>query len=160
MGGHGIKSANFDIDMTTINCTDMSGESASDLESHLKADDFFGTEKHPIASIVMISATAFKDEEGNNFNIKANLTIKGITEEVAFPAKVTIGDKQVTLVAKIVFDRTKYGIKYKSKTVFEDLGDKFIYDDVDLNVNLVAILQQFKIENLLKVLFLATLYMR
>ena len=142
MGGHGISSANFDIDMTTIDCTDLEGESAEDLENHLRADDFFGTDKFPIASIVMVSAGALTDDKnGNNFNITANLTIKGITNEITFPALVSIGDKQVTMKTKVVFDRTKWGIKYKSKTVFDDLGDKFIYDDVELNISLAANLQ-------------------
>ena len=142
IGGHGISSANFDIDMTTIKCTDMTGESAEDLENHLKADDFFGTKKFPIASIVLVGASPITDgKDGHNFSIKGNLTIKEITNEVTFPATVTIGDKQVEVKAKVVFDRTKWGIKYKSKSVFDDLGDKFIYDDIELNINLVANLQ-------------------
>jgi len=139
MGGHGISSANFVIDMTTITCTDLKGESKEDLESHLRSDDFFGTKKHPMALIKLVSATALtEDKNGNNFTIKANLTIKGITNEITFPAKVTIGDKQVKLTAKLVFDRTKWGIKYKSKTIFDDLADKFIYDDIDMNISVVA----------------------
>lgn len=142
MGGHGISSAKFIIDMTTIKCTDMTGESASDLESHLRNEDFFSTEKHPTAIVEMIKAEALTDDKnGNNFGIKANLTIKGITNEVSFPAQVNILDKKVELKATITFDRTKWNIKYKSKTIFPDLGDKFIYDEIDLNVSLLANLQ-------------------
>lgn len=139
MVGHGISSANFVIDMTTIDCTDLQGESEEDLESHLKAEDFFHTKKFPEASITMVSANAQAgDKHGNNFDIRANLTIKGITHEISFPAQVQIGDKQVTLKAKVIFDRTKWGIHYKSKSLFDDLGDKFIYDDIELNISLTA----------------------
>ena len=139
MGGHGISSANFVIDMTTIDCTDLKGESAEDLESHLRAEDFFYTKKFPEATITLVSANAqIGDKHGNNFDIRANLTIKGITHEISFPAQVKIGDKQVTLKAKVIFDRTKWGIHYKSKSLFDDLGDKFIYDDIELNISLIA----------------------
>ena len=142
MGGHSIKSATFTIDMTTIKCTDLKGESAEDLESHLRNKDFFNTKKFPEATITMVSAAALTgDANGNNFTIQAKLTLKGITGDISFPALVTIGDKQVTLKAKVVFDRSKYNVTYRSTSIFDDLGDKFIYDDIDLNVTLVGILQ-------------------
>ena len=142
IGGHAISSANFEIDMTTISSTDLKGETAEDLINHLKADDFFGTEKFPTASIVMLSASPLtNDNNGNNYSIKATLTMKDIANEITFPARVNIGDKQVTLKANVIFDRTKWGIKYKSKTIFDDLGDKFIYDDIELKISIVANLQ-------------------
>ena len=142
MGGHGLKASKFVMDMPTIKCTDLSGESAEDLESHLKNDDFFSTEKFPTATIELISAAAIPtDKTGNNFSLKANLTIKGITNEISFPAKVIILNKKVEVTAKVVFDRTKWDIKYKSKTIFPDIGDKFIYDDIALNISIVADLQ-------------------
>jgi hypothetical protein len=35
-------------------------------------------------------------------------------------------------------DRSKWNIKYKSKSFFDDLGDSFIDDEIELTVNLVA----------------------
>jgi hypothetical protein len=35
-------------------------------------------------------------------------------------------------------DRTKYNIRYGSKSFFDDLGDKAIYDEFTLNFNLVV----------------------
>ena len=139
MSGHGIASGKFEIDMTTINCTDLSGESKEDLEGHLRSDDFFSTEKFPTVLFVINSSVPLQgDPNGNNLTIKGDLTIKGITNEVQFPALVKIADQAITAKATITFDRTKWDIKYKSKTIFADLGDKFIYDDVDLKVMLVG----------------------
>jgi len=139
MAGHGIAAASFVVDMTSIKCTDMEGERASDLESHLSDDDFFYTEKFPEASIAMVSAKQQPpDDSGNNFLLKANLTIKGITNEISFPLLLKLADNKVTLKAIVVFDRTKWGIHYKSKSVFDDLGDRFIYDDIRLNISLTA----------------------
>lgn len=67
------------------------------------------------------------------------MTIKGITNDSSFPATISIADKKLNAVAKIVFDRTKFDIKYSSKNFFENLGDKAIHDNVDITVNLNAV---------------------
>jgi hypothetical protein len=66
--------------------------------------------------------------------------IKGVTTSITFPVNVVWNaDKSITATAdKIVIDRTKYGIKFKSKSVFSDLGDNFIYDEFNLSIKLVA----------------------
>jgi len=140
---HAIQSGSFVIDMSTINNTDLEGESKADLEGHLKAADFFDVEKFPTAKFEITGGDALQgDPEGYSQMIIGNLTIKGITNEVSFPAKVTVQGTQLTASAKLSFDRTKWDIKYKSKTVFPDLGDKFIYDDIDLMLSISAKLTQ------------------
>ncbi|MCS3533153.1 hypothetical protein M2373_004580 [Chryseobacterium sp. JUb7] len=42
------------------------------------------------------------------------------------------------LDAKIVIDRTKFNIKFRSANFFANLGDTLIYNNFDLNVHLVA----------------------
>ena len=46
--------------------------------------------------------------------------------------------KTLVVVAKVMIDRTKYNIKYGSKTFFDNIGDKAINDEFELDVNLVA----------------------
>ncbi|RYF18942.1 MAG: YceI family protein, partial [Flavobacteriales bacterium] len=77
---------------------------------------------------------------GTDVKITGDLTIKGKTNSISFPAKLTWNaDKTVTAVAeKVTVDRTKYGIEYKSKSIFSSIGDNFIYDDFTLAVKLVA----------------------
>jgi polyisoprenoid-binding protein YceI len=119
----------FTVDMTTINATDLSGEYQGKLNGHLKADDFFGTDKFP-SSILTFKTIASK---GNNvYTVTADLTIKGITKPITFD--LTVNGNTATTALKV--DRTKYDIKYKSANFFEGLGDKTIYDDFELNVNL------------------------
>jgi polyisoprenoid-binding protein YceI len=131
-----LKAGNFAIDTRSITDTDITDEGANGkLVSHLKSDDFFAVEKHPKANFVLTSATK---AAGNTYNVKGNLTIKGITNEVTFPATVAVNGKRLTANAKITIDRTKYDIKFRSKNFFENLGDKVIYDDFDINVALVA----------------------
>ena len=76
--------------------------------------------------------------EKDQYTIKGNLTIKGITNEVEFPATIQTVGNQLTAKAKILVDRTKFDIKFRSGNFFENLGDKAIEDNFELNVELVA----------------------
>ncbi|WP_395074771.1 YceI family protein [Flavobacterium sp.] len=128
--GKKLVGGNFTVDMTSINTTDLkAGEGKEKLDGHLKADDFFGVEKHPTATLVFKSIGA---KTKNSYKVNADLTIKGITEPITFDI-VTV--KNVA-TAKLAVNRTKYDIKYGSGSFFEGLGDKTISDNFDLEVNL------------------------
>jgi polyisoprenoid-binding protein YceI len=119
----------FTVDMTTLTATDITGEYQGKLNGHLKADDFFGTDKFPTSTLVFKTIAA----KGNDvYTVTADLTIKGKTNPITFD--ITVKGNTATTALKI--DRTKYDIKYGSKSFFEGLGDKTIYDDFDLAVNL------------------------
>lgn len=126
--GDVLKGGSFVMDMTTINTTDMQGESKQKLDGHLKADDFFGVEKFPTATLKFTKV----EGHGKTYKVTADLTIKGITKPVSFDLALT--DNSATTAFKI--DRTQYGIKYGSATFFDGIKDKAIYDEFDLNVNL------------------------
>ncbi len=130
MKGNKIVRGKFTVDMSSIEVTDMkAGEGKEKLEGHLKADDFFGTEKFPTASINFKTVTP---KSKNVYAVVADLTIKGITKPVSFDLNV----KDKTASAKVVVDRTKYDIKYGSGSFFDNLGDKAISDNFDLTVAL------------------------
>jgi polyisoprenoid-binding protein YceI len=136
MQGDAIKGGEFTVDMNSITCEDISDErSNTRLVNHLKSDDFFGSSIHPVSSLVIISATR---KSGNEYEITGNLTIKGITNEIVFPAKIQVAQNKVTANAEITVVRTKYDIKYRSGSFFDSLGDRLIYDDFNLKVELVA----------------------
>lgn len=118
----------FIIDMSTINTTDLEGDYKKKLDGHLKDDDFFGVEKHKTASMVFTSIK----QNGADYIVNADLTIKGITNKVKL--KMQVSENSATADLKI--DRTKYDIKYGSASFFDGLKDRAIYDEFDLNVNL------------------------
>jgi len=122
----------FIMDMASIKDADNS----ANLEKHLKADDFFGVATFPAAQFV-IKKVATK---GANATVTGDLTLKGITNSITFDAVVAWNaDGTLTATAeKIIVDRTKYGIKFKSKSSFPEIGDKLIYDEFELSVKLVA----------------------
>jgi polyisoprenoid-binding protein YceI len=130
--GKKLAGGNFVIDMTTIKDADKS----ANLEKHLKADDFFGTDKFASSTFTIKKVAG----NGNTVNVTGDLTIKGITNSITFPATLVWNtDGSVTASAdKVSVDRTKFGIKYKSKSIFPDVGDKMINDEFELAIKLVA----------------------
>lgn len=134
--GKTVKGGSFEIDMNSITCTDITdADYNAKLVGHLKADDFFGVAKFAKAAFTTTSVKAVK---GNEYEVTGKLTIKGVTEEVKFPATITVDGKTATAKAKITVNRTKFGIKYGSGSFFSDLGDKTISDDFTIDLNLVA----------------------
>lgn len=126
----------FNMDMTSIKCTDLEGEWADKLVGHLKSEDFFGTTKYPAAKFVITRVIA-QDTKGN-YKILGNLTIKESTKEVKFLGSAVENAGVITANGKITIDRSEYNVKYGSGSFFDGLGDKTIYDEFDLQVSLVA----------------------
>lgn len=134
--GKNITGGTFEIDMTSITCTDLTDkEYNGKLIGHLKSDDFFSIEKNPTAKFELTKATL---KSGNDYTVTGKLTIKGITNEITFPAMIKMDAKTFVTVAKIMVNRTKYDIKYGSASFFEGIGDKAINDEFELNINVVA----------------------
>ncbi len=128
-------SGEFVLDMNSITVTDIKeAEKNKNLVDHLKNEDFFGAEKFPTATIIV---KKFEKTDGNNYNATADLTIKGIKNEITFPAKVDIAANSVNATANITIDRTKWNISYQSKSILGNVADRFIYDDVEFTVKLV-----------------------
>ncbi len=126
-----LSGGTFVIDMTTI----KTDENLPRLENHLKSDDFFGVEKFPTATFKI---TEVVDQGPRGFNITGDITIKGITKEIKFVAKVDEADSKVNANTEIVLDRSEFDVRYGSGSFFDDLGDKMIYDNFTLGVNLVV----------------------
>lgn len=134
--GKNVTGGKVEFDMTSITCTDLTDKEWNDkLIGHLKSDDFFGVDKFKTATIEITKVTL---KEGNNYDVTGKLTIKGITEEVTFPAIIKVEGKALVTVAKVTVNRTKYGIKYGSASFIDGIGDKAISDEFELNVNVVA----------------------
>ena len=131
-----ITGGSFEMDMVNLTVEDLTdAKSNGNLTGHLKSDDFFSVEKFNTATFKITEA---KSSNGSDYTITGNLIIKGITQKVSFPAKATVVGKKITATGQITFDRTKFDIKFRSGSYFEDLADKLIYDEVKLDVKLVA----------------------
>lgn len=129
-------SGEFEVDMNTIK--DVKED---DLSNHLKSEDFFHSSKYPTATLKVVRIAPIKDNPDageNNYMLSGVLTIKGISNNIAFPAAIKKNGTELSAVSKFKFDRSKYGVKYGSGSFFDDLGDDIISDDIELEVKIVA----------------------
>lgn len=126
----------FVLDMNSITCNDLSGKWQKKLVDHLKSDDFFNVSKYPTGKFVINKV----GKSGGQVVIEGNLTIKDKSNKVSVPATVKKQGKNYLATAKLKIDRTKWDIRYNSGKFFDvkQLGDKMIYDDIEIGLNLVT----------------------
>jgi len=127
----------FVLDMNTIKDVDMPETDPYNkkLVNHLKSPDFFDVAKYPTATFEI---TAVRPQ-AENYLIEGNLTLKGVTKNITFPAMVLNEKDAITFYSDAIkIDRTDFGIKYKSKKFFGDLKDKFIHDLFDISFKIKA----------------------
>ena len=130
------------IDMKTIVVTDIEDpKSNARLTGHLNSSDFFNVEEHSTGTFEAKSFTPIsgaKDREAN-YTLSGKLTLKGITHDISFPAYIAVENGKLNATGKLTFDRSKYDIRYGSGSFFDGLGDKMIYDDFELSINLSSL---------------------
>ncbi|REC74810.1 YceI family protein [Chryseobacterium elymi] len=133
MKGNNLVGGSFVLDMTSINATDLTGEYQQKLNGHLKNGDFFEVEKFPTASFKITSVKKNSDKIYNSL-VTGNLTVKGKTSAITFPAKIAYSKGVVSLVSeKFSFDRQKFDVAYKST-----MQDVFVKDDIEMLVKVTA----------------------
>lgn len=125
-----IISGEFVMDMTTIDSKDLAHkpEKKNNLVKHLKSADFFDVTNHNTAKLIITELA--------NGKAKGKLTIKGKTH----PINISYKQDHNSFTGKMTFDRTKYGITYKSKNFFKKLIDSKVINDevtVDFKVHLI-----------------------
>jgi polyisoprenoid-binding protein YceI len=142
------------FDMTTVRSQDKTIDEAGNkkLTKHLRSEDFFDVENHPTASFVITSIVPYDSTERQEITapavntkqlrikdpthkITGNLTIKGITKSISFPAKITLEDSVMQAKANFNIDRTQWKLSYGADT---SLGNKTIYPAVNIGFDLVA----------------------
>ena len=129
--GGNLAGGKFVIDTTSIKILDVTDPATNaQFFGHLASDDFFSIEKYPEAILEITSIS------GNH--VEGDLTIKGITHPVSFDAAVNVNGDVLNATGKLVIDRTKYEMKFRSGNFFKDLGDTLIYNDFELTVIVTA----------------------
>ena len=136
VNANGVIHGEIEIDMTTITVTDMQGKWGTKLEGHLKSPDFFDVEKYSSAFITFQS-----DEnpiKNNQLILTGELTIKDITHPISFSTELLQTKPSLQAKTSLSFDRSKYDVRFRSGNFFENLGDKLILDDIEIDVLLVT----------------------
>jgi polyisoprenoid-binding protein YceI len=144
-----VSHAELVLDMNTITNTDLTDKQWNKkLVDHLKSDDFFSVEKHPHVTFVLTDFSLAEDNDGNDqkYIIAGDLTIKGIKHQISFPAAIEVNNSMLTAKGSVKIDRTKYDIRYGSGSFFKGLGDNMIYNDFEIEFELVAEISDSKLE--------------
>ena len=158
----GISSGSTVIDIANIKVEDLEGEEAQKLSAHLLSADFFDAQQYPVATFEIVAATpfdatAFEDTEeydspnkpakasefrveNPTHNITGNLTIRGTSKSITFPAQVVSKGDSVSVKAKFNMNRQDWGIAYGDESsVVDKTKDKFIYNTVNVGFELYAV---------------------
>ncbi|MCC7343704.1 MAG: YceI family protein [Deltaproteobacteria bacterium] len=136
LDGQKLTGGDFKIDMKSIKVLDLTDPAANQkLTNHLNSDDFFSTASHPES---VFKITSVKDLGSGKAEITGDLTIKGITKPVTFPAELSFQGDKIKATGTLKLDRTLWNIRYGSGKFFQGLGDKLIYDEFELKLNLYA----------------------
>lgn len=130
----------FTIDMNAIKVVSLGGGKAgkeSTLESHLKGDNFFASNKFPTGTFAIDSITAIANSDA--YAVKGKLTLKGVTKPVEFPVVITqSASGKITAEGPVTINRTLWGITYGSGTFFDNVANNAIDDNIKLTLKLVA----------------------
>lgn len=100
------------------------------LTDHLKTGDFFEVAKYPNASFKSTKIVADSGKGANAFTVTGELTMRGVTKSVTFPATITVADGGVTVKSEFAINRKDFGIVYAGK------ADDLIRDDVVLKLDI------------------------
>lgn len=132
-----LTSGTFIIEMGSIVVKDIPAEDKGNakLLGHLKSDDFFDVEQYPTATF---EVTNIEEKEGQTW-LSGNLQLKEKKNNVTFPVTTSSEGDTFTLTSDVfTIDRSKWDVKYGSKSFFDNLGDKFINDDIELKITVTS----------------------
>jgi polyisoprenoid-binding protein YceI len=130
------------FNMNGFEATDIiDGDSKEDFDSHLKNEDFFDVDKFPEATLTFNSSSINK--EGKKI-LSCTLDMHGIAVDYDIPfklkeQKLPEGGMGYNISAEFFMDRTKHELIYGSGSVFDNLGDKAIQDEVLISFEFLAL---------------------
>lgn len=134
----------FVMDMNSIVVLDIDDPKMNEnLVGHLKSADFFLVDSFPTATFKFAtvtpleSSTEVEGEVDPTHRIEGNLTIRGITRKVNFPAKIKIDEQGISAkTPQFVINRTEWNVNYGSKSIFANLKDNFIHDEMGIAITI------------------------
>jgi K(+)-stimulated pyrophosphate-energized sodium pump len=130
-GGH------FTLDMNSITSNDLTDSTDNkNFIGHILSEDFFQADSFKIAELIITSS--IYDPKAGNYWVAGDLTIKGITKGIMFPATFKFEKGEINGMATFTIDRMRWGITLNSKTLATTLAERVINDEIEFNVNIKA----------------------
>lgn len=141
--GTAVTGGKLTLDMTSLKITDKDTAGSYKLAGHLASPDFFEVSKFPTATFEITDVQPYSADstkpalilDGATHTVSGNLTLKGVTKNVTFPAIINATDNVVTAKANFNINRTDWGLVYRND---KSLGDKFIRPEVNISFSLSA----------------------
>ncbi len=139
-----ITGGKFAIDVKTLKADDQDSAGNAKLGGHLLSPDFFDAAKFPKSTFEITAVKSGVDTTAQGgqvmmkdatHTITGNLTLKGVSKSISFPAKVAMAGNQITTEANFNIDRTQWGMSYGND---KSLQDHFIHPEVNLQLHIVA----------------------
>jgi polyisoprenoid-binding protein YceI len=136
-----ITAGSFIINIKSMDMEERGAAIQGKLHPHLLSGDFFdaekfGTAKFEITSMAPYDAGKNKSlVDGANYNVSGNLTLKGVTKNITFPAKIDLDGNTLKAKAHFDIDRTQWRMNYGNDKA---LGNKFISETVNIELDLRA----------------------
>ena len=142
VAGNDITGGEFVINIKSLELEEKGGMFDKKLHPHLMSGDFFDAEKFGTAKFVITRVEPYTKNaadtsiiEGANYNISGNFTLKDVTKNITFPAKVDIDGNTVKAKGNFDIDRRQWNMNYGND---KTLGDKFISETVNIELDLQA----------------------
>lgn len=140
-----VESGEIVLDMSSIEVVDLKGEQKSELESHLKGtaregtDDFFNVREYPEARFDLVKTLRIVGANDYNFQVYGNLALKDSVKQVGFKSQIDISEDQI-IAKSLTFEinRLRWGIRYQSNSMVDDVTDDFIKDGINLQIDIFA----------------------
>jgi polyisoprenoid-binding protein YceI len=111
----------------------------ADRDEHLRSPDFFDVERYPEA---LFESTGIEPIEGGHYTITGDLTIKGVTHEVAMDACVEgatedpWGNDRVGIRIRGEVNRTDFGLTWQQKLAS---GGMLVGEEVKILIDVSAV---------------------
>jgi polyisoprenoid-binding protein YceI len=137
-----ITGGSFVINIRSLDLEQKGGMFDAKLRPHLMSGDFFDAEKFGTAKFDITNVQPYQPNsadtsvvEGANFSVSGNLTLKDVTKNISFPAKIDLDGNTLKARSNFNIDRTQWQMRYGND---KSLGDKFISEKVNIELDLQA----------------------
>jgi polyisoprenoid-binding protein YceI len=138
-----VTGGQFIINVASLEDLDLRADTAMryKLETELKGPMFFNVKEFPEAAFAVTSVQPFMPDghevqlKDATHTIQGNLTIKQITKNITFPAKIVLLKNKITATANFNMDRTLWGMTYRAD---KSLQDKLINSMVNIQFIITA----------------------
>ncbi|TCJ13589.1 YceI family protein [Flaviaesturariibacter flavus] len=142
LNGNTVSGGNFVINIHSMELEQKGSMFEDKLRPHLMSGDFFDANKFGSARFEITKVAPYqpgsKDTsivQGANYSVSGNLTLKDVTKNITFPARIDLDGNTLKAKSNFDIDRRQWKMNYGND---KTLGDKFISETVNIELDLQA----------------------